>query len=204
MNKTIYEVTITEHLPPTVNPEAALRLLHDHHRLCGLQPLVTNVQFVHTIQPHDATPATSSPSNPSIRNAPQPLPDPPTLRSFSTTFSTIDPNTSPNTNPVRLYDVHERITLIPCLGNWASINIRFPVYYQNTENGVRAMASAAAGTTVLCVYTVHPGEDGQGTSLVEIASVECPALLMPFVKGSMEKAHREMMRNIVRALEAEG
>jgi hypothetical protein len=125
-----------------------------------------------------------------------------------------DPYFSPSadTSSIKTYEVTEGVIIIPGVGDWGKKFITFPANFQNTLSGLKTRADAPAGVVVRAEYNVQPGGadaevDGEGQGigyaewvLVEVATVECAWWLMPFVKGSMEGAHRDICRKLVAKL----
>lgn len=107
---------------------------------------------------------------------------------------------------ITTYEIHERLQIIPFLG--ISKIIKFPVYYQNFANGVRARVDAPGGTTVRATYVVRPldGYDGElrrgAWRLVEESQVECSALVKPFVVKTFKDAHGGICQRLVDGLVA--
>jgi hypothetical protein len=121
-----------------------------------------------------------------------------------------DPYFSPaDSSSIKTYEVTEGIIIIPGIGDWGKKYITFPARFQNTPSGLKTRADAAAGVVVRAEYSVQPGGadaevegEGEGIGyaewvLVEVATVECAWWLMPFVKRSMEEAHRDICRKLV-------
>jgi hypothetical protein len=91
-------------------------------------------------------------------------------------------------------------------------NITFPSCFQNIPLGVKSRADVS-GVTVRAEYRVIKGGmesevDGEGQGigdaewvLVEDAEVSCSWWLMPFVKGKMELAHRDICRKVIEKVE---
>jgi hypothetical protein len=88
----------------------------------------------------------------------------------------------------------------------------FPSCYQDIPTGIKTRADAS-GVTVRADYRVIKGGvdgqvegEGQGIGdaewvLVEDAEVSCSWWLMPFVKGKMEQAHRDICRKVIEKVE---
>ncbi|KAK3080921.1 hypothetical protein LTS18_011942 [Coniosporium uncinatum] len=155
---------MSQALPPSLTRAQVLSALHDHSTLMSLQPLVTSFE---------KTPAPADPDT--------------------------DPHFSGSSAPLLYYTIKESIPILPFLGAWGSYPISFPAIFQDNEEGTKSKALAAMGVTVRNSWAVrHVEGKGEGDGgqqeweLVEDAEVECPGWLMPFVGGSMEKAHREM------------
>ncbi|KAJ7054905.1 hypothetical protein C8F01DRAFT_194448 [Mycena amicta] len=69
-----------------------------------------------------------------------------------------------------------------------------------TESGMEAESSAGAGTTTISRFSAK--EVGEGvTELQERASVNCFFLLLPFIKGVLDKAHKESHERLKNRLE---
>lgn len=126
-----------------------------------------------------------------------------------------DPYFSPptETTPIKTYEVTEGVIIIPGIGEWGKKYITFPARFQDTESGLKTRADASAGVVVRAEWRVQAGGadgevDGEGEGvgyadwvLVEDVTVECSWWLMPFVKRSMEGAHRDICRKLVEKVE---
>jgi hypothetical protein len=122
---------------------------------------------------------------------------------------------APGEPEVKCYSIIEAIPLIPKVGKWAEKEISFPSRFQNVTHGLRAQANAPGGVIVKSEWTVEKAEvnaviDGwkreDGTmgpmwQLTEECEVEASNLLMPFIAGDMEKAHREICQKIITMME---
>lgn len=104
------------------------------------------------------------------------------------------------------FEIYERLPILPLLG--ISKVIKFPVYYQNFSNGIRARVDAGWGTTVWASYVVRPLDGAElrrgAWRLVEEVRVECNALVKPFVRKTCQEAHKNLCQRIVDGLVAEG
>jgi len=120
----------------------------------------------------------------------------------------------PDQYPVATYHVSECITWFPGIGQYGKKYITFPVCYQNTRQGIKTRADAAAGVILRAEYrVVANGElgsevEGEGMGvgdaqfvLVEDVEVSCAWWLMPFVKGKMEEGHRNLCRMVIEKVE---
>ncbi|KAJ4384941.1 hypothetical protein N0V86_000545 [Didymella sp. IMI 355093] len=115
-------------------------------------------------------------------------------------------------NPVHTYSVTEIVTILPGVGQWGKKNLTFPSCYQNIPTGIKTRADAS-GVIIRADYRVIRGGaesevDGEGQGigdaewvLVEDVQVSCSWWLMPFVKGKMEQAHRDICRKVVEKVE---
>jgi hypothetical protein len=115
-------------------------------------------------------------------------------------------------NPVHTYSVTEIVTILPGVGQWGKKNLTFPSCYQNIPTGIKTRADAS-GVIIRADYRVIRGGadsevdgEGQGVGdaewvLVEDVQVSCSWWLMPFVKGKMEQAHRDICRKVVEKVE---
>jgi hypothetical protein len=116
----------------------------------------------------------------------------------------------PDQYPVSTYHVTEAITLLPFLGERGKKYITFPSCIQDTRQGIKTRADAAAGIIVRAEFrVVENGEvgsevEGEGMGvgdakwvLVEDVEVSCAWWLMPFVRGKMEQAHRSICQLVV-------
>ncbi|EOA87885.1 hypothetical protein ACJQWK_08597 [Exserohilum turcicum] len=120
----------------------------------------------------------------------------------------------PDQYPITTYNVTECITWCPGIGEYGKKYIKFPSCFQDTRHGIKTRADAAAGVTVRAEFrVVASGEagsevvgEGMGVGdapwvLVEDVEVACSWLLMPFVKGKMEEAHRDVCRKVIERVE---
>jgi len=110
---------------------------------------------------------------------------------------------------IKTYMVSESITIIPGIGEYGRKVIQFPASFQDTSDGVRTIALAAAGVIAKSHFRVMPvrsdqetnntlkGEQGTHWILRETAQVECAKCLMPIVKGNYEKAHRDLCSRLL-------
>lgn len=115
-------------------------------------------------------------------------------------------------NPVHTYSVTECVTVMPGVGQWGKKNLTFPCCYQDIPTGIKTRA-VVSGVTMRADYRVIQGGadaevDGEGQGigdaewvLVEDAEVSCSWWLMPFVKGKMEQAHRDICRKVIEKVE---
>lgn len=166
-------------IPPHLHPSEVIAALHDHNTALTLQALTTG---------HEKLPNTASE----------------TLK--DTYWYPTD------INPVQTYSVTECVTILPGFGQWGKKNITFPSCFQNIPTGIKTRADAS-GVTVRADYRVIKGGadsevegEGQGIGdaewvLVEDAEVSCSWWLMPFVKGKMEQAHRDICRKVIEKVE---
>jgi len=156
-----------------------------------------------------------------------------TLQALTTGHKEVDPEGHPvltdpyffpaDRAPVKCYEVTEGVVVIPGIGNWGKIFINFPAWFQDTPYGLRTRADAPGGVTVRAEWRVEParsdrssgnGGDGSDTDeggveeqaeflLAEDITVECASLMMPFVRLSMEGAHRDICWKLVEKLVTE-
>jgi len=169
-------------LPPRylrITPGEVIAALQDHNTTLSLQALTTG---------HEKLPKT----------APETLKD-------TYWFPT-------DLNPVHTYSVTECVTILPGVGQMGRKNITFPSCFQNIPSGVKSRADVS-GVTVRAEYRVIRGGmesevDGEGQGigdaewvLVEDAEVSCSWWMMPFVKGKMELAHRDICRKVIEKVE---
>jgi hypothetical protein len=116
----------------------------------------------------------------------------------------------PDQYPVATYHVTEVITLLPFLGERGKKYLTFPSCFQDTRQGIKTRADAAAGIIVRAEFrVVENGEvgsevagEGMGVGdakwvLVEDVEVSCAWWLMPFVRGKMEQAHQGICEKVV-------
>jgi hypothetical protein len=174
-----HNLHIAASIPPHLDPSDIIAALHDHNTALTLQALTTG---------HKKLPDT----------APETLKD--------TYWYPTD------INPVHTYSVTECVVVLPGLGQWGKKNITFPSCFQNIPTGIKTRADAS-GVTVRADYRVIKGGadsevegEGQGIGdaewvLVEDAEISCSWWLMPFVKGKMEQAHRDICRKVIEKVE---
>lgn len=174
-----HNLHIAVSIPPHLQPSEVTAALHDHNTTLTLQALTTG---------HEKLPNT----------APETLKD--------TYWYPTD------INPVHSYSVTECVTVLPGIGQWGKKILTFPSCFQNIPTGIKTRADAP-GVTVRADYRVIQGGadgevDGEGQGigdaewvLVEDAEVSCSWWLMPFVKGKLEQAHRDICRKIIEKIE---
>jgi len=122
-----------------------------------------------------------------------------------------------SSTPITAYEITELIPIIPGAGSWATKYIKFFARFQNLPDGVKAYVNASAGVTVKSVYRVifkersaanaDNGNDEEqsiqnGWRLVEISSVECFALMMPFVASNLDVSHKDMLQQLLTKIES--
>ncbi|KZM18986.1 hypothetical protein ST47_g9845 [Ascochyta rabiei] len=176
---TKHNLHIAAPIPPHLHPSEVIAALHDHNTALTLQALTTS---------HEKLPNT----------APEMLKD-------NYWYPT-------DINQVHTYSVTECVTVLPGFGQWGKKNFTFPSCFQNIPTGIKTRADAS-GVTVRADYRVIKGGadcevegEGQGIGdaewiLVEDAEVSCSWWLMPFIKGKMEQAHRDICRNPIEKVE---
>ncbi|KAF3007938.1 hypothetical protein E8E13_011254 [Curvularia kusanoi] len=174
-----HHLHIAASIPSHLTPAEVIAALQDHSTTLSLQALTTG---------HEKLPTT----------APETLKD-------TYWFPT-------DLNPVHTYNVTECVTFLPGIGQMGRKTITFPSCYQNIPTGIKSRADVS-GVTVRADYRVIKGGidgevegEGQGVGdaewvLVEDAEVSCPWWLMPFVKGKMEQAHRDICRKVIEKIE---
>ncbi|KAF2630524.1 hypothetical protein BU25DRAFT_259424 [Macroventuria anomochaeta] len=174
-----HNLHIAASIPPHLTPAEVIAALHDHNTALTLQALTTGHEKL---------------SN----TAPETLKD--------TYWYPTD------LNPVHTYSVTECVTVLPGIGQWGKKNITFPSCFQNIPTGIKSRADVS-GVTLRADYRIIKGGadgevDGEGQGigdaewvLVEDAEVSCSWWLMPFVKGKMEQAHRDLCRKIIEKVE---
>ncbi|KAI0470487.1 hypothetical protein GGR56DRAFT_660559 [Xylariaceae sp. FL0804] len=175
-----HHLHIAVSIPAHLTPPDIIAALHDHTNVLTLQALATG---------HTKAPSTS----------------PATLS---------DPywHSSDQSPPIDTYHVTECITFVPGVGDWAKKHITFPSCFQDTPRGLKTRADAS-GVVVRAEFSVVRGGagaevDGEGMGigdaewvLVEDVELSCSWWLMPFVKGKMEGAHRDICRRLVEKVE---
>ncbi|KAL1652514.1 hypothetical protein SLS61_004819 [Didymella pomorum] len=174
-----HHLHIAASIPAHLTPAEVIAALQDHSTTLSLQALTTK---------HEKLPNT----------APDVLKD--------TYWYPID------LNPVDTYSVTEVVTVLPGVGQWGRKNLTFPSCYQNIPTGIKTRADVS-GVTLRADYRVIRGGtdaevDGEGQGigdaewvLVEDVEVSCSWWLMPFVKGKMEQAHRDICRKVIEKVE---
>ncbi|KAB5572727.1 hypothetical protein GE09DRAFT_681941 [Coniochaeta sp. 2T2.1] len=113
---------------------------------------------------------------------------------------------------LQAYVVHERV---PIIKGVASKVVVIPCVFQSFTAGTRCRADAQGGVTVRSSYEVRRRGEvpiGHGEKeaakaaangepyeweLVEIAVIDCPSLVKPFVTHSFASAHREILQRVV-------
>lgn len=174
-----HNLHIAASIPPHLHPSDIIAALHDHNTALSLQGLTIG---------HEKLPNT----------APETLKD--------TYWYPTD------INPVYTYSVTECVIILPGIGQWGKKNITFPSCFQNIPTGIKTRADAS-GVIVRADYRVIKGSadgkiegEGQGIDhaewvLAEDAEITCSGWLMPFVKGKMEQAHRDICRKVIEKVE---
>jgi hypothetical protein len=162
-------------LPAHIDPSAVIAALHDHNTALTLQALT---------QGHEKLAATNA----------QTLTD--------TYWYPTD------MNPVHSYKVTEVITFLPGIGEWGRKYLSFPTCFQDTPTGLKTRADTS-GLILRAEFRVARGGaeaevEGEGGGvgdaewvLIEDVEVTCAWYLMPFVKGKMEMAHRDICAKII-------
>lgn len=166
-------------IPPHLSPDAVIAALHDHNTALTLQALTCG---------HEKA----------ASNHPGTLKD---------TYWY-----PPDQYPITTYNVTECITILPGVGDWGKKYIKFPSCFQDTKHGIKTRADAS-GVVIRAEFRVVRGGagaevEGEGMGvgdaewvLVEDVEVSCSWWLMPFVKGKMEQAHRDVCRKVVEKVE---
>jgi hypothetical protein len=162
-------------LAPNLTPADVIAALHDHNTCLTLQALTTG----HTKLPETA---------------------PATLK--DTFWYPVD------LNPVTTYSVTEVIQWMPGV-QWGKYSLTFPSCFQNTPHGLKTRADAS-GVVLRAEFRILKGSssdgevDGEGAGLgdvewvlVEDVEVTCSWWMMPFVKGKMEGAQRDICRKVI-------
>lgn len=174
-----HNLHVAASIPRHLTPDDIISALHDHNTCLSLQALTTG-----HIKADSTAPAT-----------------------LKDTYWY-----PPDQYPVTTYNVTESITLIPGVGDWAKKLIVFPSCFQDTRTGIKTRADAS-GVIVRAEFRVVRGGaaaevEGEGMGigdaawvLVEDVEVSCAWYLMPFVKGKMEEAHRDICRKVVEKVE---
>lgn len=174
-----HNLHVAASIPAHISPETVIAALHDHNTALTLQALTTG---------HEKAPST----------------DPTTLKD---TYWY-----PPDQYPITTYHVNECITVLPGVGEWGKKYIKFPSCFQDTKHGIKTRADAS-GVIVRAEFRVVRGGagaevDGEGMGigdaewiLVEDVEVSCSWWLMPFVKGKMEQAHRDVCQKVVEKVE---
>ncbi|KAK4121613.1 hypothetical protein N657DRAFT_622997 [Parathielavia appendiculata] len=112
---------------------------------------------------------------------------------------------------LQAFVVYDRVPIIPGVGSWATKEVAIPCVFQSFEHGVRCCARAQGGVTVRSSYEVRrrgevtdgpelvvagPSDEGD-YELVDISSIECSALVKPFVKMRFSSAHSALLQQVV-------
>jgi hypothetical protein len=176
MTRTTYTFNVSYPIPHKLSTSSVIAALHRHENLLTLQPLVTS---------YDEIP--------------------------SPNVSELDPYFDTPGSPVKAYVVTERIVIVPGIGELGKYSTTIVTNFQNITNGLKTSAVASAGVVVRATYIVQQsgrnisrsGNDDmetigyRGVSLSEKVTAECSSWLMPFVKHSMEGAHKDLCRNLL-------
>ncbi|KAH7346089.1 hypothetical protein BKA66DRAFT_433382 [Pyrenochaeta sp. MPI-SDFR-AT-0127] len=174
-----HNLHVAASIPAHLTPADIIAALHDHTTALTLQALTTG---------HTKAPST----------APETLKD---------TYWY-----PPDQYPIETYNVTECVTLLPGIGEWGKKYLTFPSCFQDTKAGIKTRADAS-GVIVRAEFRVVKGGagaevEGEGMGvgdaewvLVEDVEVTCSWWLMPFVKGKMEQAHRDVCRKVVEKVE---
>jgi hypothetical protein len=163
-------------IPPHFTPDDIISALHDHNTCLTLQSLTTG---------HKLLPETDAETQKDTYWYP------------------------PDLHPISTYSVTEVITYMPGIGEWGKQYLTFPSCFQDTPHGIKTRADTS-GVTVRAEFKVIKGGadegeiegEGQGIGyaewvLVEDVEVTCVWYIMPFVRRSMEGAHRDICRKVV-------
>lgn len=171
-----HSITVQVDIPPSLSPDRVIEALHFHLNVATLQPLVQNVKMI------------------------------PPSQVEGTYFGRAEEEFF-NARPDDLdhYEVTERITVVPGIGDWGKKDITFPARFQNTVNGIKSWADAPSGVTVHADWIVKPQEGKRGQwVLEEQATVECAPLLMPFVRKTFVGAHSDICQRLLEKIIAQG
>ena len=175
MSRSSHNLRVTAHIPDFLSTADVIAALHDHDHCLTLQALTQGYKEIPTS--NDAT---------------------------SDSFFSPE-----HIGKIKTYEVTEGIVIIPGIGEWGKKYITFPVYFQDTPSGLKTRADAVGGVVLHAEYIVLPGGadaevDGEGEGvgdakwvLVEDVIVECSWWLMPFVRKTMETAHKDIVRKVV-------
>lgn len=168
-------------IPPHIAPADIIAALHDHDTCLTLQALTTG---------HEKLPETA-----------------PETRKDTFWYP-------PDLNPITTYSVTEVIAWLPWF-EWARYNLTFPSCFQDTPHGLKTRADAS-GVVLRAEFRVVRGGagagevDGEGEGLGDVewvlaedVEVQCSWWMMPFVRGKMEQAHRDICRKVVEKVVAE-
>lgn len=174
-----HHLHVAASIPSDLTPEDIIEALHDHNNALTLQALTTGNKKA------DST-------------------DPQTLKD---TYWY-----PPDQYPIVTYHVTECIVFIPGVGEWAKKYLTFPSCFQDTPSGLKTRADTN-GVIVRAEFRVVRGGagaevegEGQGVGdaewvLVEDVEVTCSWLMMPFVKGKLEEAHKDVCNKIIEKVE---
>jgi hypothetical protein len=164
-------------IPPHLTPDDIKAALHDHNTCLTLQALTTGYKKLDDTKPE-------------IKK--------------DTYWYPVD------LNELSGYEVTEVVTIMPWIGEWGKRTISFVTHFQNTPHGIKTRADAPGGVTLRAEFRVIKGDtadaevegEGEGIGhadwvLVEDVEVSCAWYTMPLVKGSAEKAHRDICKKVV-------
>ena len=194
MGRKIHKLTVSVPIPSHISPTEVISFLHTHTPILKLQAFV---QSWHETSHTDLDAAVKS-----------------DLAFFKEARHDAVP--APGEPEVKIYTVIEAVPLIPHVGSWAEMPVKFPSRMQNVRCGVRAQANAPGGIIVKSDFRVEKAdvnsvidgwdrsesdcEDASVWQLTEDCTLEANTLLMPLVVGDMEKAHRDLCQKVVQML----
>jgi hypothetical protein len=110
---------------------------------------------------------------------------------------------------LQAFVVYDRVPIIPGVGSWATKEVAIPCVFQSFGHGVRCCARAQGGVTVRSSYEVRrrgevtdgpelaAGPDDGDYELLDISSIECSALMKPFVKMRFSSAHLALLQRVI-------
>ncbi len=152
--------------------KAALALLHDPSAIITLNPLVTQFEEV-------------DPTSPDIRRL--------LCAALDSAPDTQDPsqNTDPQWKFFRITDAK------PMLRGWYTATFSYHISYLVLDDGCDTVVAAPGGVSIegswrVCKDAGSGQDKDEGLTLEEKATITCPGILAPFIKGTLGSSHGEM------------
>ncbi|KAF7506805.1 hypothetical protein GJ744_011417 [Endocarpon pusillum] len=182
LQPTVSELSATPRPTSEACYEAAVALLHDPSVIITLNPVVTDFEEVDS-------------SSPSVKPLLPPLLD-----------SALD--AQPPSRSINLHRKFFRITdSKPLLGGWYNATISYHISYLRVDGGCDTVVAAPAGVSIDGSWRVSKdGASGQDEDeeliLEERATVICPRIFAPFIRGTLGSTHGEMHDRFVKKWKA--
>lgn len=183
LNTTHNTLTLTN-LPPHIEKEQVLALLHDHDKMITMNPLVT----AHHQEPSSFAESFFKSEAPENR---------PSGSETIPIYSITDDMSSDGESQGGSWR-----------GGWAKRFIPDTVTYnasmQNRTDGLLSITHAPMGVHSITTWLVKEAEDGNGGLLLEErGKVTSNRMLMSFIKTTLQESHEKLVRDFVAALERE-